>query len=769
MTDNLPKEYFDLIRKVVREKNQNGTTNERPLKRRRRHREKLPPLNSQIPTDPDIIVNLDSDDDGNFIDDNNQEQTPQSEPIDVVNQLDVEEIHSEGSSPTLTSVEPEESVSEYDSDDFEDVSDTEPNEDKIKNISVTIHKKTEPPEVKKSQVRNMCSNEEKKRRKSMHKFQLLCLMCHGSIRNRWLNTSKLMRKLNKLIPDKTLELLHPKRDNEMILRSTRKLLDGLKQSMEIWQKHWKIVQKYHNSTGLYMKMWDELSNNDTRSNITSSQLITKQTFIRQVLKGVGDRDVATQGFVALLRSCNVNARLIMSCQPCDFTNLKENDVPCRASYDDMVKYPIFWCEVWDKFSKQWISIDPMNLKTIEQIRHSTKMEPKGVMCCKRNMIRYVIAYDRQEGCRDVTRRYVKWLNAKTRRRRIAKDSDGLRWYQAVLETLHRRKRTKIDDYEDEYFQVRNEDEGMPDCLADMKSHPYYILERDLHSNQVLCKGCKECGYLNLPNNKGLIKVYARRDILDLKSGRQWYNEGRILKKGSQYLKVVQRKTREGEMEDERLYPVEATETYMPPLATYPLGEITKNTFGNLEVFVPSMIPGNCCLVESPVAIKAAKFLGIQFAPAVTKFKFERGSKAKAMISGVVVAVWFREAMVACIDGIEYVEEENKRQEEEIWSLESWRVFLTKMRIKEDLNNTYGVVNESEMQLQEEAPEETPEEEEFGGGGGFFVNATTPMDKSSLHQEEEEEEEAEECIDTNHEDPPPDEIDDEYATFMDDIS
>lgn len=746
MNENLPKEYFDLIRKVVREKNSNDTTNDRPLKRKRRCVNKELPkvsVNSVI-NEPDFIINIDSESD---------------KEADKVRESTVEEI------TDIPSEEESESdtASEYNSDDFEDVPDTmAENERPIEGISVTIHKKTELTPKKKSAVRNMCDNDEKRRRKSQHMFQLLCLLVHGSIRNTWLNNSKLMRKLNRLVPDRILELLHPKKDNEMLLRSTRKLLDGLKQTMEIWQKHMKIVQKYHNSTGLYMQTWDEL----LKSNESINRTMTKQTFIKQILKGVGDRDMASQGFVALLRSCNINARLIMSCQPCDFTNMKESSGPCNVAYDDMVKYPIFWCEVWDKFSKQWISIDPMNLKTIEQIKNYTKMEPRGVACCKRNMIRYVIAYDRQMGCRDVTRRYTKWYNAKIRRKRITKDQEGKKWYNKVIATLHKRNRTKIDDYEDNYFEIRDEDEGMPDCLADMKSHPYYILERDLHSNQVLRVGCKECGYLNLPN-RGMIKVYARKDILDLKSGRQWYNEGRILKKGSKYLKVIQKKTREGEMEDERLYSIDSTEIYVPPLATYPLGEIQKNTFGNIEIFVASMIPGNCCLIESPVAIKACKFIGIEFASAVTKFKFERGAKAKIVISGVVVGIWFKDAVVTCIDGIEYIEEETKRQQEEIHALEMWRILLTKMRIKEDLINTYGTVQEIESKVPRE---ESENEEPVEGGGGFFVTAKEPKPRD----DEETEPSYEPSPEPSHEhdgkqDNSNQDLHDEYAMFMEDIS
>ena len=727
MPDNsLPREYFELIRKAVRERNSGGAggAGERPLKRHRRGA-RLPRVEGvPAPTaEPQVVINL--------------EQTP-DEVIEVSS--------GESGSP---------SESEYDSDDFEDVSDDATAEEPLGNISVTIHKPKEVEEAK-SAVRNVCCNDEKKHRRFMHMFQLLCLMSHGALRNSWLNNSKLSRKLNRLVPDKVYELLHPQKDSEMPLRSTRKLLDGLKQTMALWQKHWKVTQRYANGTGLYMQSWDE----EKRGEPWKGNFLTKQDFVKQVLKGVGDRDVAAQGFVALLRSCNVNARLVMSPQPCDFTDLKERCRPYDVPYDDMTKYPLFWCEVWDKFAKQCVTVDPVGLKLIEQVRHASKLEPRGAACCRRNMMRYVVAYDRQEGCRDITRRYCQWLNAKVRRRRITKDPQGQQWFARVLHSLHRRKRTKIDDYEDEYFEVRNEDEGMPDNLSDIRNHPYYILERDLRANQVLRAGSRECGYLNL-QKKGLqLKVYLRRDVVDLKSGRQWYSEGRVLKTGSRYLKTVQRKGRDGEMEDERLYPREATELYVPHPATYPLGEIKKNTFGNIEVFVPSMIPANCCLIESPLAVRAAKAVGVQYAPAVTRFKFERGAKAKAVVSGVVVAHWFKEAVLAAIEALQDAEDDRERQELEVQALEGWKKLLVKMRIKSDLNSTYGTVREVEENEREQESQAAA-----GGGGGFFVtgSAVAPDHAPEPQSSDDESQQASQHSGSSSG------LEDEYAAFIDDIA
>lgn len=666
MNDKLSKEYFDLVRKVLREK-QGSQPSSRPLKRRRQET---------------------------------------SEPIEVV------------SSPEVIALESDKEVQseeDFDSDDFEDVETGE--DEPINDISISMdlnaRKKINIKDNKKV-VRNVCSKEEKQRRKYMHMFILLCCMVHGSIINEWINDPRLLKKITHIVPEKVFALLHPEKDVQMPLRSTRKLLDGLKKCIELWKKHWRVTKKY-DGLGWYMRSWDEC-------NVQSIQneTLTKQQFIRGVIRGVGSQDHAAKGFVALLRSCNVNARLVMSCQPPDLTNQKQKGGQISVSYDEMVRYPIFWCEVWDKFGKKWITIDPVNLKIVEQVRNFSKLTPKGASCCKRNQIRYVVGYDRKQGCRDITRRYVYWFHSKTRRKRITKDANGQKWLDKVYFALNKRKRTKIDDFEDSYFETRDDEEGMPDNMADLKNHPYYVLEKDLKANEVIKAGCKESGYLKL-NNKvsSVLKVYERRNILQLKSARQWYMEGRILKAGCRYKKIVKKrvmKSVDGEDEEERLYSYDDTELYIPPLATRS-GEIKTNAYGNIEVFVPSMIPANCCLIESPVAIKAANYIRIEFAKAVTGFKFERGRTTKPIISGVVVGLWFRDAVVAAIDGIDYSMENDKQLEIEMTALYDWNKLLMKLRIKNDLNDTYGTIIEKDEPA---VSQNRQVNEDFEGSGGFFV-------------------------------------------------
>lgn len=504
--------------------------------------------------------------------------------------------------------------------------------------------------------------------------------------------------------------------------------------------------------------WDELDGPWEQP----TRYMSQKLFNKKVAHGKGSSEIAAQGFVAMLRACGVNARLIMNAQPPDFTN---NKVSARGSLKtpgeyldktdmrpkrrkkakggqrdpDAKRHVLFWCEVWDKVSKKWITVDPMGQRTIEQIRYKTALDPQG-SAKRNNLFRYIIAYDRKLGCRDVTRRYTTHFNSKTRKRRITRDAEGEKWMKRVLARLHQRKRTRTDDFEDAYFRQRDETEGIPDNMQDLKNHPYYVLQNDFKWNEVLKSGCKECGFLRTKNNTSL-KVYRREDVLVLKTARTWYTEGRVLKPGASALKTTKsRDFKTGEATEERLYAFDETELFIPE-DLGPNNEVPTNVYGNIDIYTSSMIPRGSCLIESPVAVKAAACLGIEFAKAVTGFKFEKKRVAKPQITGIVVSQEYREAVESMIDGVEYSLEEDERQERELEALQHWNLFLAKLRIKQRLNTTHGKVSSATVSTWDDnEPDQSDTSDGVGvgsdentfEGGGFVPEAAGFVPEAGEH-------------------------------------
>lgn len=72
-------------------------------------------------------------------------------------------------------------------------------------------------------------------------------------------------------------------------------------------------------------------------------------------------------------------------------------------------------------------MDPLATGTIGK---ATKLEPPA--SDGTNDMSYVVAFDEHGCARDVTRRYAKAYNAKTRKARVESTKDGPRWWRRVM-------------------------------------------------------------------------------------------------------------------------------------------------------------------------------------------------------------------------------------------------------------------------------------------------------------------------------------------------
>jgi len=103
------------------------------------------------------------------------------------------------------------------------------------------------------------------------------------------------------------------------------------------------------------------------------------------------------------------------------------------------KYPVYWVEVFDEAYQKWLAVDPLVTRTVNKAQ---KLEPPASDSA--NDLMYAIAFD-EDGCaKDVTRRYAKAYNAKTRRSRIEATKDGQRWLKRAMRMYKGRKQVSRD-------------------------------------------------------------------------------------------------------------------------------------------------------------------------------------------------------------------------------------------------------------------------------------------------------------------------------------
>jgi xeroderma pigmentosum group C-complementing protein len=264
-------------------------------------------------------------------------------------------------------------------------------------------------------------------------------------------------------------------------------------------------------------------------------------------------------------------------------------------------YPIFWVEVLDTAHLKWIPVNPFDATVLNKPK---SFEPPA--SDPDNILSYVVAFGDDGIAKDVTRRYANAYNSKTRKNRVESLGGG-KWWQKRLHFYSRfrtRSELEIDTLEDIYLADMEAREPMPRNIADFKDHPTYALQRHLRKNEVLIDGATIVGTTTVGKDatgrKKLENVYRRRDVRVVRSADKWFRTGRLVKDGEQPRKTVMRRNRgdEEDVEDDPgtgLYDIQQTEIYKaPPVVN---GRVPKNSYGNLDIYVPSMIPPGACHLD----------------------------------------------------------------------------------------------------------------------------------------------------------------------------
>jgi len=395
-----------------------------------------------------------------------------------------------------------------------------------------------------------------------------------------------------------------------------------------------------------------------------------------------------------------------------------------ARYDQDLQFPVYWTEVASPATNEIISVDALVLSkplalTADQ---QEAFEPRGAKAERaKQVICYVIAHSADGTAKDVTTRYL-------RRRTWPGKTKGFRfpiqklpvpgrrgqffeydWFRNVMRGYIRRpeQRTKVDEIEDaKDLQRKQPEKKKPaqaaDTLQSLRTSTEFVLERFLRREEALKPGAEPVRTFTAGKGARAKEelVYKRADVVKCMSAESWHKEGRQIQPGAVPLKKVpiravtlirKREVDElhretGEKPMQGLYALDQTEFIIPP----PIrdGIIPKNNYGNIDCFVPSMVPRGATHVPYPGTVRLCKKLGIDYAEAVTGFEF--GSKmAVPVIQGVVVAAENEDLLKDAwrIDAAEKRKREELKSEKRI--LQTWRKFLFGLRIAERVREEYG--------------------------------------------------------------------------------
>ena len=395
-------------------------------------------------------------------------------------------------------------------------------------------------------------------------------------------------------------------------------------------------------------------------------------------------------------------------------------------YDRDLAFPNYWTEVCDPVAHKYYPVDPTVLSTIASSDELLQtFEPRGKKAEKAKQVMcYTIAFSSDGTAKDVTVRYLKrhQLPGKTKGMRVSAEKmpiynrkgkvrryEEYDWFRTLMSLYDRpeSKRTAADDHEDQtdlkpYKPAKEEKQVDKESLQGYKQSAEFVLEQHLRREEAIRPGAEPVKTFTVGKGDKAMEhpVYLREDVLVCRTVESWHKEGRAIKIGEQPIKYVPMRAvtliKKREMEDAQretgeklkqgLYSIKQTEWIIPPPIEN--GVIPKNAFGNMDVYVPTMVPKGAIHLPLKGSAKLCRKLEIDYAEACTGFEFGK-QRAVPVLTGVVVA---KENEQLVRDAWRAEQQEVKRKEDTkrtAAALHWWRKMLLGLRVLERMRVEYA--------------------------------------------------------------------------------
>lgn len=447
----------------------------------------------------------------------------------------------------------------------------------------------------------------------------------------------------------------------------------------------------------------------------------KQSPRRQSKDGVTDLECDESSLSSVLLEDDDDASVI------DITPAKPSRNRSSKRFDSDLPFPIYWTEVLSPASNRYIPVDPSRKTVANSPELLATFEPRGTAAEKaKQVLAYVVAFNADSTAKDVTTRYLKrhmWPG-KTKGVRIPiekvpvynrrgkvlmyKDRD---WFSDIIfrgYTVSGRPKSEAEEIEDETDlkpikpQLKAAPSSVPETLQGYKSSAEFVLERHLRREEAIIPAAQPVKqFVTGKGEKAKSEpVYRRADVATCKTVESWHKEGRQIRPREQPLKHVptravtllrKREIEEAERETgeklkQALYAKSQTEWIIPP----PIqdGVIPKNAFGNMDVYVHTMVPKGAVHIALKGTARVCRKLEIDHAEACTGFEFGN-KRAVPVLTGVVVA----EENYGLVMDAWRKEEQAKSEREEAKQgkliLDMWKKFFKGLRILERVRQEYG--------------------------------------------------------------------------------
>nr|XP_010588237.1 DNA repair protein complementing XP-C cells [Loxodonta africana] len=341
-----------------------------------------------------------------------------------------------------------------------------------------------------------------------------------------------------------------------------------------------------------------------------------------------------------------------------------------------------WLEVFCEQKEEWVCVDCV---------HGVVGQPLTCYRYATKPMTYVVGIDNDGWVRDVTQRYdPAWMTVTRKCRVDAKWwAETLRPYQSPFVD-----REKKEDLE---FQTKHLDQPLPTAIGTYKNHPLYALKRHLLKYQAIYP--ETAAVLGYCRGEA---VYSRDCVHTLHSKDTWLKQARVVRLGEVPYKMVKgysnraRKARLAEPQlqdynDLALFGRWQTEEYQPPVAVD--GKVPRNEFGNVYLFLPSMMPVGCVQLNLPNLHRVARKLDIDCVQAITGFDFH-GGYSHPVTDGYIVCEEYKEVLLDAWEKEQALIEKKEKEKKEKRALGNWKLLAKGLLIRERLKLRYGAKSEA---------------------------------------------------------------------------
>ncbi|XP_062441712.1 DNA repair protein complementing XP-C cells isoform X2 [Rhea pennata] len=295
-----------------------------------------------------------------------------------------------------------------------------------------------------------------------------------------------------------------------------------------------------------------------------------------------------------------------------------------------------WLEVFLEREDKWVCVDCV---------HGNVGQPQLCFKYATKPLSYIVGIDNDGSVKDVTRRYDPvWMTA-TRKSRV--DSE---WWEDTLQP-YKSPFVERDKKEEREFQVKLQDQPLPTAIGEYKNHPLYALKRHLLKYEAIYP--ESAAILGYCRGEA---VYSRDCVHTLHSKDTWLKQARVVRIGEVPYKVP------------------------------------RNEYGNVYLFLPSMLPIGCVQLRLPNLNRVARKLDIDCAQAITGFDFH-GGYSHPVTDGYVVCEEYKEVLIAAWESEQAEIEKKEKEKREKRALGNWKLLTKGLLIREKLKQRYCIKTE----------------------------------------------------------------------------